>query len=147
MASLAKSTVEMVMEKLLEVLKSDELLAQEIKEFRLSEPTQVVEFPLLYIEFSPSLGEDFSIRSSSLYERRIRLDICVVDRHVEPERADAHVFRLAERICRRVAEDPTLGGLVEDTVIERIIPGYGVLGDHAISQARVQVSCRVMWRA
>ncbi|RLI09367.1 hypothetical protein DRO32_00775 [Candidatus Bathyarchaeota archaeon] len=135
------------MEKLLEVLRSDEVLGREVREFSLSEPAQVVEFPLLYVEFSPEAGEEFVVKSSSLYERRMRFDICVVDRDIDPEKADARVFRLAERICRRVAGDPTLGGTVEDTIIERMLPSYGVLGDHAISKAVVRVACRVMWRA
>jgi len=145
--ALDKSLVEAVMEKVLEVLRSDEVLASEIRAFRLCEPLKLVEFPLLYVEFSPSSGEEFAIRSSGLYERRIRLDVCVVDRHVEPEKADIKVFRLAERVCRTIASNPRLDGLVEDTVIEKVLPGYGVLGDHAISQARITLLCRVMWRA
>ena len=145
--SLDKALAERIMEKILDYLKADELLAKEIREFRLSEPTKLIEFPLLYVEFSPTVGEYFIVKGANSYERRLRFNICVVDRHVEPEKADIHVFRLADYICRKLASDPTLGGVVEDSTIERVIPEYGLLGDHAISQAKITLVCRVMWRA
>ena len=144
---MGKALAERIMERVLDYLKADELLAKEIREFRLSEPTKLIEFPLLYVEFSPTVGEYFIVRGANSYERRLRFNICVVDRHVEPEKADIHVFRLADYICRKLASDPTLGGVVEDSTIERVLPEYGLLGDHAISQAKITLACRVMWRA
>jgi len=145
--SLGKALPELIMEKVLEVLKADEVLSAEVRAFRLSEPMSLVELPLIYVELSPSSGEQLIPRGSATFERLIRLDICVVDRHVDPERADIHVLRLAERVCCCLARDPRLGGLVEDSLVERVVPEYGALRDHAISRARITLACRVMWRA
>ena len=142
-----KSLVEELMEKVLERLRTDEALSAEVRGFRLSEPIEPVEFPLIYVELSPSSGEQLVPRGSSTFERIVKLDVCVVDRHVEPEKADISVLRLAERVLRCLSEDPRLGGLVEDSYVERITPEYGAVKDHAISRARITVSCRVMWRA
>jgi len=142
-----RSLVEELMEKVLERLRTDEALSAEVKEFRISEPIEPVEFPLIYVELSPASGEQLIPRGASTFERRVALDVCVMDKHLEPEKADISVLRLVERALLRLSSDPRLGGLVEDSYVERITPEYGALKDHAISRARITFSCKVMWRA
>jgi len=142
-----RSLVEELMEKVLERLKADEALSSEVKEFRISEPIELMEFPLIYVELSPTSGEQLIPRGSSTFERIVRLDICIVDKHIEPEKADISVLRLVERALLCLSSDPRLEGLVEDSYVERITPEYGALKDHAISRARMTLSCKVMWHA
>jgi len=140
-----KSFVEELFEKVLELLRADEALSAEVREFRISEPVELVEFPLIYVELSPFSGEQLVPRGSSTFERIVKIDICIVDKHVEPEKADVSVLRLAERALSCLSGDPKLGGLVDDSYVERIMPEYGALKDHAISRARITLSCKVMW--
>jgi len=142
-----RSLVEELMEKVLERLRADEALSAEVKEFRLSEPVELVEFPLIYVELSPASGERLIPRGTATFERIIRIDICIVDKHIEPDKADKSVLRLVERTLFCLSSDPRLGGLAEDSYVERITPEYGALKDHAISRARITLSCKVMWRA
>jgi len=135
------------MEELLNVLKNDSVLSDYVREFRISEPMSITELPLIYVQLSASRGEEFIRRGQRTFERLVHVDICVVDRHVEPREADLRALRLAEQVCQVVIANPTLNGFAEGCSIEAIVPEYGALRDHALARVRVAVAFKVMWHA
>ena len=105
---------EQVWDALLEKLKADSELSGKIKQWLFGTPVKIpTGFPYIYVQFNGGPREFASVGGRC--KDVLRFYVAVIDRHVEEDKAERSVIRLAERIRSVLEADRTLGGLVHDS--------------------------------
>ena len=106
-------------------------------------PTRVVDQPFAWVELSPTVETRFEQVTANRTLDMYRIDVGVFVRDVDGERAEKTAGRLAEAVRQALMNDPTFGGVVSDSRVERMTAEPGRQGNQAVAVRRLVLTCFV----
>jgi len=134
-----KSVEEKIIEAVIKKLKN----AGIVKQVHYGYPTKVIDRPFIWVETSPSVETRFNLISANTFQDVVCVDVGVYVRHLDGEKAEREAGQLAEKVRQMLSQDPTLGGVVDWAVVERMYAEPGREGDQAVAIRRLVLACRL----
>ncbi|MFQ5712381.1 MAG: hypothetical protein ACE5OY_08995 [Candidatus Bathyarchaeia archaeon] len=125
--------------KILDLLKADTTLSAAVKKWCFGIPVRFDLFPLVYVKWVGGPVEP-GTAAKEVYE--IRFHVAVIDRHHDEDVAEKTVMDYSVKIDDVLDANPTLGGNVDDSWVERIEAEATAMGDYAVSGVRFTLYTR-----
>lgn len=83
--------------RIIEILKSNAELAEEIKYFYFGRPVKALDWPFIVVEPAATGGDNISERAHGYWKHVFRVNVLVYVRNVVPEEAEKEALDLAEQ--------------------------------------------------
>ncbi len=123
-----------ITQKILAILKDDETLKTEVKQFHFGVPTKYQVFPLVYVK---RVGGPISPVTGSKKQQEIDYHVVIIDRNVDGSEAEERVNNLSDRVEEVLDGNTTLDGLVRDSRFTREESESVIHGDYAVVGSRL----------
>ncbi|MEM3646531.1 MAG: hypothetical protein QW334_00100 [Thermofilum sp.] len=128
-----------IIEKILEVLKSNPEIASQVKYFYFGRPVKALDWPFIVVEPAAAVGVNISDESHDRRKHVFPVNILVYARSVKEDEAEKTALDLVEKVYAVIVANPTLDNLVVDAALVTVTPEAPPLyeGEYAISVQRL----------